>query len=122
MKPRPEALIFDVFGTVVDWRSGVGREAAAWFAPKGIEFDPHDFADLWRAEYDPAMERIRSGGRGYVALDVLHRENLDRVLDRTGLSDRFDNAERDRFTHAWENCRPGPIAFRPWHSSASSFW
>ncbi|MEM6745078.1 MAG: haloacid dehalogenase type II, partial [Pseudomonadota bacterium] len=64
-----KALIFDVFGTVVDWREGVAAEAERVFAPKGIDVDPRAFADAWRGEYQPAMERIRSGGRGYVPLD-----------------------------------------------------
>lgn len=103
-----QALIFDVFGTVVDWRGGVAAEAARVFAAKGIDADPHAFADAWRGEYQPAMERIRSGGRGYVPLDDLHRENLDIVLDRFGLADRFDAASRDDFTHAWEKLPPWP--------------
>jgi 2-haloacid dehalogenase len=80
----PVALFFDIFGTVVDWRSTIAREA-----PKivGRPLDGAAFADAWRAEYQPAMERIRSGGRGYVKLDILHRENLDRVLPRFGLDD-----------------------------------
>ena len=108
MADRIEALIFDVFGTVVDWRGGVAAACAPIFAQKAIAFDPHEFADLWRTEYQPAMERIRTGGRGYVALDTLHRENLDRVLEKTGLADRFDAAERDSLNHAWERLPPWP--------------
>lgn len=106
MKNKIEALIFDVFGTIVDWRGGVAGQCGRIFAQKGISFDPHEFADLWRGEYQPAMERIRSGGRGYVALDVLHRENLDRVLDKTGLAPRFSAAECDTLNHAWEQLPP----------------
>lgn len=105
---RPEALIFDVFGTVVDWRRGVAEAAAAAFAAKGIDADPHAFADAWRGEYQPAMERIRSGGRGYVPLDDLHLENLDAVLGRFGLSGRFDAAERADLNRAWERLPPWP--------------
>lgn len=108
MADRIEALIFDVFGTIVDWRGGVAAECARIFAQKAIAFDPHDFADLWRAEYQPAMERIRTGGRGYVALDTLHRENLDRVLEKTGLAGRFTTPERDSLNHAWERLPPWP--------------
>lgn len=97
-----EALIFDVFGTLVDWRVGVAAQCAEVFGDKNIGFDPYEFADLWRAEYQPAMERIRSGGRGYVPLDTLHRENLDRTLDKAGLSALFTSAERDDLNHAWE--------------------
>jgi 2-haloacid dehalogenase len=108
MRNQIEALIFDVFGTIVDWRGGVASQCAPVFARKNISFDPHEFADLWRGEYQPAMERIRSGGRGYVALDILHRENLDRVLDKTGLSRHFSGAERDDLNHAWEKLPPWP--------------
>ncbi len=106
----PAALIFDVFGSVVDWRTGVAREAEAAFARVGAEADPWAFADAWRREYDPSMSRIRDGGRGYVPLDDLHRENLDVVLDRFGLSARFDDAARDDLTRAWEKLPPWPDA------------
>lgn len=94
------ALIFDVFGTCVDWRTSVAREVAAQLPGA----DPAAFADAWRREYQPAMERIRSGGRGYVPLDDLHRENLKIVLDRFGL-DCPDQAELSR---AWEKLDPWP--------------
>lgn len=103
-----EALIFDVFGTVVDWRTGIAREASAVFKHRGIDLDPHTFADAWRGEYDPAMARIREGDRGYVPLDVLHRENLDTVLARFRLDEDFDGAARAAFNHAWEKLPPWP--------------
>jgi len=109
---RPKAFIFDVFGTIVDWRNGVAKVCAETFAEKNIEFDPYEFADMWRGEYQPAMERIRSGNRGYVALDILHYENLERVLANTGLSNHFDNPEMDTLNRAWEKL-PG------WPDSAS---
>lgn len=104
----PKAFIFDVFGTCVDWRGGVAAEARKSFEKKGIDVDPESFAEAWRGEYQPAMQRIRAGGRGYVDLDDLHRENLDRVLDRFGLSDRFDEAERVVLNQAWEKLPPWP--------------
>ncbi len=81
----PRALIFDVFGTPVDWRNSVAREVAVVAGARGWSLDPHGFASDWRAEYDPAMKRIRDGGRGYVPLEVLHRKILDRVLAARGL-------------------------------------
>ena len=104
------AFIFDVFGTLVDWRSGVAAEAGRAFAERGIDVDPHAFADRWRSRYQPAMERVRSGGRGYVALDLLHRENLDETLAHFRLADRFDAAARDALNHAWEKLPPWPDA------------
>ncbi|WP_137700066.1 haloacid dehalogenase type II [Marimonas lutisalis] len=92
------ALIFDVFGTCVDWRSSVARDVAATLP--GI--DALAFADAWRAEYDPAMARIREGGRGYVALDDLHLENLHRVARRFGVT------APDSLNTAWERLDPWP--------------
>jgi 2-haloacid dehalogenase len=104
----PKALIFDVFGTVVDWRNGVASVCAEAFAAREINFSPLEFADLWRAEYQPAMQRIRSGNRGYVRLDVLHRENLDTVLAATALGGSFSEGERNALNHAWEQLPPWP--------------
>ena len=102
-----KALTFDVFGTVVDWRRSVAREAAAILGPKGFALDWNAFALAWRARYQPAMERVRSGGRGFVKLDVLHRENLLEVLaefDVAGLTE----AEIDDLNRAWHRLDPWP--------------
>ena len=93
-----KALIFDVFGTCVDWRTSVAREVAAVLP----EVDATAFADAWRAEYQPAMERVRSGGRGYVPLDVIHAENLAIVADRFGV------AAPPSLAAAWERLDPWP--------------
>lgn len=93
-----KALIFDVFGTCVDWRSSVAREVAQVFP----HIDAAAFADAWRAEYDPAMARIRDGGRGYVPLDDLHLENLHRVAERFGIK------APDSLNTAWEKLDPWP--------------
>lgn len=103
-----EALVFDVFGTLVDWREGVAAALAPAFAAKGIAADPRALADAWRAEYDPAMAPVRAGARGYVPLDLLHRENLDRVLDSAGLGHAFDAAEREALARAWERLPAWP--------------
>ncbi|MGI9352882.1 MAG: haloacid dehalogenase type II [Rhizobiaceae bacterium] len=105
---NPKAFIFDVFGTIVDWRSGVADVTRRVFAEKGIELDPFDFADAWRGKYQPAMERIRSGNRGYVPLDTLHRENLDELLDEKRIGNEFDDIERSEFNRAWEKLPPWP--------------
>ena len=103
-----KALIFDVFGTVVDWRSGIAREAEAFLGrEKGLNLDWEAFADAWRAKSQPAMEPIRKGQRPFTKLDVLHRENLVDVLadyNITGLSE----AEIDRFNTAWHRLPPWP--------------
>lgn len=103
-----KAYLFDVFGTVVDWRSGVSAVTKSLFDDKSIDFDPMQFADGWREKYQPAMERIRSGNRGYVSLDILHRENLDELLQESGLSGFFDDHERREFNRAWEKLPPWP--------------
>jgi 2-haloacid dehalogenase len=100
--PPVEALIFDVFGTVVDWRTGVSAEVAAAAAARGLVVDAPAFADAWRARYQPAMERIRSGARPYAPLDLLHRENLDATLDAFGIGAAFDEPARAALTRAWE--------------------
>ena len=107
---RPRALIFDVFGTAVDWRTGIAQAAALAFATREIEVDPAVFADAWRKEYQPAMERVRSGARGYVPLDDLHFENLGRVLDRFAIGHLFSEAERWALNAAWEMLPPWPDA------------
>lgn len=102
------AFIFDVFGTLVNWRDGVAEVAKTAFAKQQVAVDPHAFADAWRARYDPAMARIRSGDRGYVPLDILHRENLDATLTAFGLDEVFDDAARRDLSHAWERLPPWP--------------
>src|SRR5215471_1646118 len=79
------ALLFDVFGTLTDFRSSIAREAQAILGPLGYSLDWPAFADAWRAEYQPALEEVRSGRAAYRKLDLLHRENLDRILPRFGV-------------------------------------
>lgn len=103
------ALTFDVFGTVVDWRSGIAREAEAMLAPKGHALDWGAFADAWRGQYQPAMAEVRSGGRDYVVMDVLHREMLDVALESFGVVG-LDETELHRLTMAWRRLDPWPDA------------
>jgi 2-haloacid dehalogenase len=79
-----KALFFDVFGTLVDWRTGVAREAERLLKPRGIALDWFAFADAWRAEYMPTTEGVRSGRVPYLKLDVLERQMLDKILPRFG--------------------------------------
>ena len=81
-----KALFFDVFGTLVDWRTSIAREAEHVLAPLGHSLDWHAFADAWRGEYQPAMDEVRSGRIPFCKLDVLHRHNLERILPRFGIS------------------------------------
>jgi len=82
-----EALFFDVFGTLADWRTSIAREARTVLVPAGHQLDWLAFADVWRAEYQPAMEEVRSGRTPFSRLDILHRRNLDRILPRFGIID-----------------------------------
>lgn len=101
------ALLFDVFGTCVDWRSGVMREVAAVASAKGRPVDAAAFADAWRALYQPSMEAVRSGRRSWTVLDVLHRESLDSLLPKFGLDD-LSEAERAELNRAWHRLDPWP--------------
>lgn len=103
-----EALLFDVFGTCVDWRTGVATEVARAAGKAGIGVDSEAFADAWRGRYQPAMQRIRSGERPYADLDVLHRENLDATLDEFAIAEAFDDPARMDLNHAWERLPPWP--------------
>jgi 2-haloacid dehalogenase len=102
------AFIFDVFGTLVDWRGSVAGIAKTAFRDRGIDLDPHKFAEAWRALYGPAMNRVRSGERGYIPLDILHRENLDEALVSFGIADVFDDDARADLNKAWERLSPWP--------------
>lgn len=112
MAQAVRALFFDVFGTLVDWRTSVAREAQAILAPLGHSLDWLAFADAWRGEYQPAMEEIRSGRLGFCRLDVLHRRNLERILPRfnvCGLSESI-LAELNLAWHrldGWPDSAPG---------------
>lgn len=105
------ALIFDVFGTCVDWRTSVAREVSKVLP----EVDALAFADAWRAEYDPAMARVREGGRGYVALDDLHLENLHRVAARFGVTAPDDLNSAWEKLDPWSDVVPGLTALRARH-------
>ena len=106
------ALFFDVFGTLVDWRTGVAREAERILKPLGFALDWLAFADAWRGEYQGAMEEVRAGRIAFCKLDVLHRRNLERVLPRfaiAGLSEEV-TAHLNRAWHrldGWTDVAPG---------------
>jgi len=99
------ALTFDVFGTVVDWRGTIIEEGKSW----EIDLDWAALADGWRAGYQPAMARVRSGELSWTKIDDLHRMILDRLLPQFGLTG-LSEEEWDRLNRVWHRLRPWPDA------------
>ena len=99
----PQVLAFDIFGTVVDWHGSIAREVAAIDA----QVDGSAFALAWRAGYQPAMQRVRSGELGWTRIDDLHRLILDDILPRFGL-DHLDEAQRRDLNRAWHRLAAWP--------------
>lgn len=97
---KVKALLFDVFGTVVDWRSGIANEVKKIANKNKIVINANDFADAWRAEYQPAMEEIRKGNRSFTILDILHMENLKKISSKFGL-DKLSSDDFDLLVKAW---------------------
>jgi 2-haloacid dehalogenase len=103
------AVLFDTFGTVVDWRAGIASAVRAFAAEHALTLDPEEFADAWRAEYEPSKERVRSGQRPYVSLDTLHSENLDIVLRSYDIDPgAFAAGELTALARAWRYLPPWP--------------
>ncbi len=115
-----EALLFDVFGTVVDWRTSVADEMAQFAAPRGWQADWAQFAQDWRALYQPAMEETRAGRRSFTILDTLHRENLEALLERyqfAGVSE----TEKNQLTRIWHRLIPWPDVHEGLHRLRSRY-
>jgi 2-haloacid dehalogenase len=102
-----KAMTFDVFGTVVDWRSSLISEGEALSTRFGFEVDWAQFADDWRGGYGPAMQRVRSGELPWMRIDDLHRMILDDLIPKHGLTP-LSEEERDNFNRAWHRLRPWP--------------
>jgi 2-haloacid dehalogenase len=116
----PKALLFDVFGTLVDWRTSIAREAEQVLKPLGISVDWLAFADAWRGEYQGAMDEVRGGRIPFCKLDVLHRRNLDLILPRFKISGIAENALQylNLAWHrldAWPDVEPGMAKLRRRH-------
>lgn len=101
---RPAALLFDVFGTVVDWRGSVVRELARIGRAQGMRADWGEFADAWRAGYRPAMDRVRRGEVPWQPLDNLHRQMLPGLVGRFGLD--LDGRELEALNLVWHRLAP----------------
>ena len=105
---KVKALVFDVFGTVVDWRTSIAREGAALARRKDISHvDWLEFADDWRAEYRPTMDRVRQGELPWTRIDDLHRMILDELLVKYNIESLTEDEKRD-FNKAWHRLDPWP--------------
>ncbi|MGB2950325.1 MAG: haloacid dehalogenase type II [Rhodococcus sp. (in: high G+C Gram-positive bacteria)] len=100
---KTEALLFDVFGTVVDWRTSVAEQCAA-VLPGSV--DSFAFADRWRSLYQPSMEQVRCGAREFTRLDVLHLESLRVVLSEFGVD--LPESTIVELNHVWHRLTPWP--------------
>lgn len=104
LRKRPAALLFDVFGTVVDWRGSVVRELARVGRSHGVRADWAEFADAWRAGYRPAMDRVRRGEVPWQPLDSLHMQMLRGLVDRFGLD--LEDPELETLNRVWHRLAP----------------
>ncbi|MCC7276325.1 MAG: haloacid dehalogenase type II [Alphaproteobacteria bacterium] len=102
-----KALVFDVFGTLVDWRGSIIREGEAWGRERGLTVDWAGFADAWRGAYHPSMNRVRKGERPWANIDTLHRESLEALLPKFGL-EGMSEADKDHWNRVWHRLDPWP--------------
>ena len=105
---RVKALVFDTFGTVVDWRTSVTQQVEELATRKGLKIDAVKFADTWRGGYQPAMSRVRTGELPWTKLDRLHRMILDKLLVDFGIAGRLSEPEVDALNRVWHRLRPWP--------------
>jgi len=100
-------LVFDTFGTVVDWRGSIIAEGMAWGKGKNLKVDWARFADRWRDGYAPAMEKVRNGQLPWTKLDDLHRMLLEDLLKEFGMTG-LSEAEKDHWNRVWHRLKPWP--------------
>ena len=105
--PQPRAVLFDVFGTVVDWRGSLIADLTAWGAGRGVAADWAGLVDAWRGAYAPSMDEVRHGTRPWTVLDDLHRASLERLLPQFGLTG-LAPADISHINGLWHRLRPWP--------------
>ncbi|HET9142199.1 haloacid dehalogenase type II [Actinophytocola sp.] len=105
-----KVLAFDIFGTTVDWWTGVGEQAGRLAAERGIQLDGAGFAEDWRGRYVPSMDRVRRGELPWENLDALHRRSLDDLLDEWGIGAAFDEPARAELVRTWHRLPAWPDA------------
>jgi len=105
--PSVKAMVFDTFGTIVDWRGSIIEEGSAWGKAKGLQIDWALFADRWRAGYGPSMNKVRKGELPWTKLDDLHRMILEQLLQEFRI-DGLTDQEKDHWNHVWHRLKPWP--------------
>lgn len=105
ISPLPKALVFDTFGTVVDWRGSIMAEGTAWNKAKGLKIEWVRFADRWRDGYAPAMDKVRRGELPWTKLDVLHRMILEDLLKEFRI-EGLTEEEKDHWNRVWHRLKP----------------
>jgi 2-haloacid dehalogenase len=103
----PKAIVFDVFGSVVDWRTSVIEQLTAFGERRGVQAEWTGLADAWRGKYRPSMDQVRSGRQSFVTLDELHRQSLWKLVQQWGLA-RITAEDLDDLTLVWHRLRPWP--------------
>ena len=114
---RPKAIVFDTFGTVVDWRSSLIADLSEYGARKGVHADWAGLVVAWRAAYHPSMDRVRRGEQPWTKLDQLHRASLDHLVKEFGIQG-LEEADLDHINrgwhrlHAWPDSIPGLLRLK----------
>ena len=102
----PEALLFDVFGTLVDWRGSLIADLRGFGERRGLLVDWDAFVDAWRGAYRPSMDRVRTGTLPWTPLDALHRSSFDQLAGVHGIAAKLDEADRRWCVDRWHHLRP----------------
>lgn len=107
VKPQIKALLFDIFGTTVDWLGGMTDHARRLLAKRGLDGDAEGLVKEWRARYKPAIRPVRERKREWIDFDQLHREELDKIVARFGAG-KLSSEDRDELTHGWRYLKAWP--------------
>ena len=106
--PHVDALVFDIFGTLVDWRTSLIEDLTAFGSGRGLSVDWPALVDAWRGAYMPSMDRVRRGEQPWTPLDALHRASFDELAERFGFAGALDDDARRWCVDRWHRLRPWP--------------
>ncbi|MFO1033500.1 MAG: haloacid dehalogenase type II [Hyphomicrobiales bacterium] len=115
-----KVIVFDTFGTVVDWRGSITRDLSDWGAAQGITADWGKLADLWRGQYEPEMDRVRRGEIPFTRLDELHAHALPGVLECCGI-DSLSEEQFQFVNRVWHRLDPWPDSVPGLHRLKTKF-